>query len=340
LFFSCKNSRENENAKTETKTVKENIKQEKKQKKIDTLFFTTECDTLHKNFLKVHRKRNPLQTFQNKTFLYCSPSLESQILDTLAFNTQLYSRQLIKKTFKPEKKKRNGKMVTIKKREQEWYEVNYKEKKGFLLKKGLTMQKLNNNVLFGDYLDHKQYNIQYPYVLKSYNSKDKNQVLDTFELYHNAGYHLKLLMYNGLEFNKSIIIYNDFRTSCPGTSSITYIGLDEKGKFSKIISSFNGTESTSTIFFPMKFGESKILLIKNANVNQIFNQQTGELNIYPYPSELNIPIEQLIVETTVEYAGDIEGLTESEIIIKSSNVNFYKWNGKKLEKIKTTGNNQ
>jgi hypothetical protein len=56
----------------------------------------------------------------------------------------------------------------------------------------------------------------------------------------------------------------------------------------------------SILYFPLRFLTNKILLAEAGDVENIFDRYTGILKTYPYPHNLAIPQQELIVrkETT------------------------------------------
>lgn len=299
----------------------------------DSLYLITKCDTISLKLLGISKKRKNLVTFKKQTYVYCSPSTESEIIDSLPANKVVTSWKPIIRTYKPKNIQRDGKTVTLKKAKENWYEINYNAQKGYLFEKELTLKKIKKNILFGEKPN------QYKYQLLSFNPKNKSSAIDSLELYRNHGYTIELLNYNGLEFCKGIIRYHDYRQSCPGTSSTTFIAINNKGEFKKLLASYNGTESSTIVYFPLKFASGKTLLVTDGNAKQIFNYATGDLNTVDYPKHMGIPVNQLIIQTKVTYAEDIEGLSAEEIEITKSETTYYRWDGNALMKIKTTGNN-
>ena len=152
------------------------------------------------------------------------------------------------------------------------------------------------------------------------------------ELYRNHGYNIEWLNYNGLTFCDGVIIYHDFRESCPGTSTTTFISVNNEGGLKKITSSYSRETSNTTIYFPLKFESGKILLVAGGDVNGIFNYYSGELNTFDYPKEFKVPINEIIVEIKSEYSGTLEIPEEAEEI--SRDTIYYRWNGTELNKIK------
>ncbi|WP_299361438.1 hypothetical protein [Winogradskyella sp.] len=271
-------------------------------------------------------------TFQNQTYVYCSPSTESKVIDSLPPNLAVESWKPIVRSYKPKDIERDGKTATINKAKENWYEIVNNGQKGYLFEKGLAIKKLKNNILFGEKPN------KYKYQILSFNDKDNSIVMDSMELNRNHGYNIEWLNYNGLTFCKGVVRYHDFRQSCPGTSTTTFISVDNEGNLKTITFSYSGETSNSTIYFPLKFESGKTLLVADGNVNGIFNYYSGELNTFDYTKEFNIPpINELIVEIKREYSGTLEIPEEATEIARDTI--YYRWNGIELNKIKTTGYN-
>lgn len=334
LLFSCNNVKEDKKLDKQKEVVvdSKNMKQNQTNEKFtDSLYLITKCDTISLNLLEISRKRIDLLTFQNQTYIYCSPTTESKIIDSLPANTVMESWNPIIRSYEPKDIERDGKTVTINKAKENWYKINKNGQKGYLFEKGLTLKKLRNNILFGEKPN------EYKYQLLSFDAKERNQVIDSMDLNRNHGYNIDWLNYNGLAFCEGIIRYHDFRQSCPGTSKTTFISISNQGDLKKITSSYSGEMSNSTIYFPLKFESGKTLLVENGNVEQIFNRYSGELNTFEYPKEFNIPINEMIIEIKRKYSRTLEIPEEAKEI--SRDTIYYQWNGKELNEIKTTGNN-
>lgn len=294
LCFSCNNVKEDEKLDKKKELVVDSIKQNQTNGKfVDSLFLITKCDTIALNLLEFSRKRIDLLTFKNQTYIYCSPTTESKIIDSLPANTIVESWKPIIRSYKPKDIEKDGKTVTLNKRKESWYKINLKGKKGYLFEKGLAIKKLRNNILFGEKPN------EYKYQLLSFDSKEISKIIDSMDLNKNHGYNIDWINYNWLSLCKGVVRYHDFRQSCPGTSTTTFISISSQGHIKKIISSHSGEMSNSTIYFPLKFESGKTLLVANGNVEQIFNRYSGELNTFEYPKELNVPINEMIIKITL-----------------------------------------
>lgn len=134
-----------------------------------------------------------------------------------------------------------------------------------------------------------------------------------------------------------------FNASCPGTT-INVLVADCGDSLTTLASSFSMGESTwgeSTVaYVPVKFGTGKVLLVANGDVKNIFNTYTAELNTFPYPKNIGIPIEELVVVVTENYEAieadrqDAESYEDPELKQTLYKVEYYQWKGNKMVKIK------
>ncbi len=145
-----------------------------------------------------------------------------------------------------------------------------------------------------------------------------------------------------------------YNAQCPGTSINVFVG-DCGDSLTVIESSFSSGEQTwydsRIVYLPFKFDNGKILLVANADVTNIFNHQTAELNVFPYPADCGISIEELIVivnesgeeeeiienteEASEHETHDVEPAIDKEPVLKvQRSVEYYRWDGYKAVKVK------
>ncbi len=181
--------------KLDTTTIKEKI--------INENLFITQCDTLDKRDFIISRKRKDLFVFKEMTFLYCSPSLNNEVIDTLYLNEKTRSWREFSLT------------TTAYWSKPDWYEVYFKNKKGYLFSNDLANLRLRaSNVLVKENPEGVG-----GVLLKSVDST--HQLIDTIRLRKSHGYGIHPLTNNGLNFSKNVLKYRTYRESCPGTSSIS-----------------------------------------------------------------------------------------------------------------------
>ncbi|WP_055446191.1 SH3 domain-containing protein [Lacinutrix mariniflava] len=215
-------------------------------------------------------------------------------------------------------------LISLNAQESKVYERKINEEITYTLENGFALQKLGKQIFFREKPDETHQVISI---------NELNEVIDSINLPNTShGYSIKVMMKNELNFSQDILAYKEFRQSCPGGGSTTFISKNKNGIFSKLISSSYSTMGHSVIYFPIKFKDKGLLLISENDLNE---QSERKPTTYKYPKDINIPVRELIIETNTEYLEDVEGLTEDEIIIKSITSNYFQWNGKELIKIKT-----
>lgn len=144
-----------------------------------------------------------------------------------------------------------------------------------------------------------------------------------------------------------------YNAQCPGTYVHAFVG-DCGDSLTVIESSFSSGEQSwydsRVVYLPFKFDNGKVLLVANGDVQNIFNHQTGELNVFPYPTDCGIPIEELIVivnesgeeevteaaeEESEQETAEPETAIDKEPILKiQRSVEYYRWNGYNPVKVK------
>lgn len=152
---------------------------------------------------------------------------------------------------------------------------------------------------------------------------------------------------------KGMIILEFYNAQCPGTYVNVFVG-NCGDSLTVIESSFSSGEEgwydSKVVYLPFRFENGKVLLVDNGDVKNIFNQQTGELNVFPYPADCGIPIEELIVivnesgeEDVTETAEKVseqetvetETAIDKEPILKiQRSVEYFRWNGYHPVKVK------
>lgn len=196
----------------------------------------------------------------------------------------------------------------------------------------------------------------YPYykvIKKKY--KARNQVLtekqrhqkwtDTFELGMYWSYLRAKAKYQKIALKgvQKLFHLEFFNAQCPGTTE-TVLLVDVKDSLSIIASSFSqgeaGWSEYRVVYLPVKFGNDKVLLVANGDVENIFNTQTAELNTFDYPKDIGIPIEELVVIVEENYE-PIEADRQDEDSYKDPETKrtlykeeYYRWADNKLVKIK------
>jgi len=139
------------------------------------------------------------------------------------------------------------------------------------------------------------------------------------------------------QYNK-LYVYETFTQSCPGSEVKEFI-LDDGTKLTKLVEVSSvgegGYFDRSEAYIPMRFGE-KILLVADADLLNIFNAQNGTLNVIPYASEYNVPIENIVIVKHSDngYETDADFDVDPKTVKVNTSFTIYEWDGSKLIKRK------
>ncbi|MFT5818858.1 MAG: hypothetical protein ACI8ZM_000079 [Crocinitomix sp.] len=169
--------------------------------------------------------------------------------------------------------------------------------------------------------------------------------MSSIRLPYMHGYRLRISHQNGLANSGLLIAYETFRQSCPGASNTTLIILNKTG-FKKVISNFStgeaGTFDSETVYYPLRLTDSTVKLIAADHI--IHNGMDFEkVNLkavvgYPYPEQIGVPIERLIVKTR-SYTENVLDDNGAELMDENNNYQvkviheepiFYEWIGEEL----------
>ncbi len=250
----------------------------------------------------------------------------------------------------------NERLVVLKKgvaNSEFWMKVkDDAQRVGYMRAKSIARRLLEN------YEDSVVYFIQENFRMKEYDAfyfriikcnKITNDTICSYEFQKMGSYyHVQFVptQYNLIK-NSELLIHIDMGTPSCGSIRYELFVVDIGKALIKIAGSIGegeaGDYSFTSCFIPMKFGQKK-MLVANAEVNEIFNTQTGELNIFPYPKELGIPINELIVEVEKEGHGvyneemgdyEMEPDGNYKSIPTKHLVTYYRWNGKVRMKVLT-----
>jgi hypothetical protein len=316
------------------------------------LKYITDCDSFAVDddfIVKEINKDEVKKVFASETFIYCSPDEKSKIMGSLAFNSQLNITELIRRyrndtIFSTNSKTHIKSIQEIYRAEpEEWYKILYGQDTAYIKKEDLALEDYScYNFLVGIKSTKDVKTIE----LRSFDENNKYQIKATFALKDFIhGYEIQFLPFNGLKNSGQIIRYRTFRTSCPGAEHNEFVVYNQNG-FTKLLSAFSTGEEESfdeeTIYLPLKFDNGKILLVANGDLKNIFNVQTTELNVLPYPKKLKVPIEQLIIktkeytETILNSKGEpvVENEDEEKVKVIKEKPKYYKWDGTLLIELK------
>jgi len=277
-------------------------------------------------------------TFNKINYVYDSPKSGAKIIDTLSFNTS----------------------VNILKEYPEYYLVcTPKAKSGYIKKTDVYLNKMFGSVDMAFYY-YLTGITKYPKsadleensetcengALKIIKIGDKsNKILDTYtDSVAGGNYDIKSINQIGLQNAKSI-----FHITCSCMHDIEtdwdLFVVDNGKKLSRLIeingSGDGGDGEGADIYLPITLvNGKKIVLAKDGELTLDFT--TAKPEIYPYPADCGIPVNQLVVveywtesepeDGQPQYASDGTAISTKTI----TSTSYYKWDGSKLKEVKTT----
>lgn len=282
-------------------------------------------------------------TFSEESYIFSKPDTNSEVLAKLPFNSIVSRIEEIK---------------TENTQEYWWIAVmhpNDESKYGYIREKDLADYREKyygssyaflvgeSDTIIGGY---KQRIVE----IKRFSTKD-NKMLERYKTtYKESGYRfhriynstLKGTNPNNKENPRALFIYETFRQSCPGGGLKEFI-IDDGNKL-KLLTKVGsegegGYYDQSTAYIPMRFGNGKVLLVGDADVQNIFNWSKADLNVFPYQSKYNVPIENIVViedETNGYNSPDLDWEQDPEKAKVTTKSTIYEWDGEKLIKILET----
>jgi hypothetical protein len=276
----------------------------------------------------------PNMTFSEKTLIYCNPDTNSSIVDTFLIATRIRSQELIKN------------------QNIRWYRIILKNKKdGYIKEENLTNQKFEYHekkygFLIGKKTEHEKQKQTITFRRYELNTHKILESFDTENLsndYSIEQIHWTTLKGTPSGYNDSTRIffcYRTARTSCPGSTTYEFL-MDTGEELKRVASGFYMGEGNysnkSTVYIPIRFGNGKIMLVENGDIQHIFNFQTADLNIFPYSEKIGIPITDLIViknEERIDLVDDNDnpiinpdGSYKAKI---TRSIEYYRWDGQRL----------
>lgn len=318
-----------------------------KEEKDAIEYYFTACDSFEINstfLLNEFTNTQVYWVYSDQANGYCSPDENSKIEQEFPFNAVIKTGIVINRikndtvypySAEPERYQVIG-------RETKWAKWINGEEIRYVKLADLTQQDFRIwGFTASEVMKDNQARIQ----LKSFNPSAPEKNIDQFmtgDLMH--GFRLNISVFNGLKGGGQLIRYETFRESCPG-ANLNELILLKNGKFHALLSAFAtgemGEYEAETIYYPMKFDNGKVLLVANADLENIFNLSTAELNVFEYNEDIGIPIEELVVrvkrysETIMDENGepkmdaqDIDYLV-NDIVDEPE---FFRWDGEKLIK--------
>ncbi|MFM9986737.1 MAG: hypothetical protein ACKVOK_15970 [Flavobacteriales bacterium] len=315
-----------------------------------TKFYTTPCQTfaVDQFFEFEESPQTTYHTYSEKTLLYCSPDENSEVIDTIGFNYQLVTTDLIQRykqdtIFSTEVATGKKTAVNVFLNETgTWLLTSIDKKTGYIKKNDLANYvSTNPNFLAGFVGKNPDRQIE----LRSFDDSRPHAVLSIYlckQFFHE--FEIQNQYFNGLNTPGSVVRFTTFTQSCPSATYNEFIVFD-KGKFTFITADMASGEGNQydaeTVYFPLQFSNGKVLLVAHGDWEHIFNYDNATLNTFDYPKNIGVPIENLIV-ITKEHTEEVldangEPIMEDEydykVKVVKSKPKYYRWDGKSLVKV-------
>ena len=311
-------------------------------------YYYTECDSfLIGDEFKISEQEEHefKRSYSERTFVYCSPDLNSERLGFVNFNTTLTTLETVSHV-----RKDSFNMYSNRPTEYQykyditnWNKINFRKGVGYIQETDLAFE-VNEEGPF--LVNFTKINHDRSIELKAISSEPQSRgSLDKLKLPLLHGYQIKLCAFNGLAQSGTLIAYETYRESCPGTS-ITHLIILNKNGFTDLISTYSTGEAglfdSESVYFPIKTESGEIKLIAESYLTNHYIEN-GKVNLkeiagFPYPSIIGIPIERLVVKKR-SYTEEITDENGEPLYDENENyrVNviheepvFYEWDGTDL----------
>lgn len=308
-------------------------------------YYYTQCDSfrIDDNFKVIeHNEHEFKHSFSERTFVYCSPDSTREPLGFVNFNTTLATVETISHV-------RLDSFVMYSNRPNEYrYKHHFFNWKKINFRNGFAYVKETD--LAHEYSEEGQFLLQnnngWGIQLKAISSESNiKSSLNSIHLPLMHGYRLRICHQNGLANSGLLIAYETFRQSCPGASNTFLIIINEDG-LKKLTSNFStgegGMFDSEAVYFPLKLTDGSVRLIEGEHIihNGMDFEEVNlkEMEGFPYPKHIGVPIERLIVKTK-SYTENIFDENGKELMDENDNYQvkvihdepiFYEWNGQEL----------
>lgn len=301
----------------------------------ETLWFITECDSIEKNNNFGYQNiRFQTYTFSTKTLVYCSPIENSREVDTISVNTEVRGRRTISynnvfwlEIF------HEGKTKYIKRDDTRLHGY-------FFSKNNILLGKKNDSIISIKVIDLETNNEFDSYDFEAKINKKNEDTTATYFIGNTRLVGLNYLIRHKTYIDEKYknIIINEF------------ILIDTRKQFAPLLKSKSFTYKRyylkdnylkESIYIPCRFQDEKILLVENGDLDNIFDKETGELNVIDCPEKFKKFEENLIVkriesqfQKTDEEGEPMYDEEGDEIWVRTKDTIYYQWNGTKLVEVK------
>jgi hypothetical protein len=283
---------------------------------------------------KGQKYEGTLGTWKAKTYVYDSSSTNSKIIDTLDINTPLritgWGERFSKVEYSKHVKFGRAKRMI-----------------GYVDPVDMYTQKIRENALGLDYLFSIEKQGGYHETTVKINGLKRrtNEQVCTVSISDGSDSHWASPVMSTTLKNVESMVHIGFgrRGSCPGVVDDRFYYFDGVDPEMKKITSCGSTGEAGyydalMAYFPVKFNSGKVLLVHNADLQNIFNTESGALNVFEYPDSINVPIEELVVmkHEVAEPHFDRNNQPmyykngQNKMKITERSVTYFRWNGKRL----------
>lgn len=280
------------------------------------------------------------RVFNDTVNLYSCPALDSEVRIKLTFNSKinvlslitLYNRDTI---FYPYHNNYQFKRVRV--TSKYWYKVLYNKDTLYAIKSDIAVRNDGKHpFLIGSIMSNNDQHMQ----LRRIDTLQPKGYIDTLDLSSwREYYQMYQLQHIQLLNVEEMYIYRTYRQSCLGGLQDQYIALLPHGMMN-LISGYKTEEAGESgkikIYLPVKLPNGLIRLVAHSQLT--VESKEDNLDIFPYPKEYQIPIDELIIKQSIETFTELDkdyniiyDVTGSPIEkVFEGRPEVYHWNGKTL----------
>lgn len=325
-----------------TTLLKAQVEQQAASKVIP--FHTTE-NTPYRNYV------NPV-TISDLSKVYSQADTNSKVLLTLDLNTKLNLLGEGEDTWETATEKINDsgeKYVSKQYSIINWYKIAIASGEAYILASDIATHSFTNDKNQIVYFIVTEYSTQHnpggnSFTVYKFNKK-KNLFVDTLVSKDIRG---DVIQFNNIGWeNVDVLIHAKMINAyCGGGESDAFI-VDANNKLSTLINTSSNADDgsadsyCSSVWLPMT-RNNKVQLIANGDTDSLFIAFSEKLNVYPFPKEITVPKKELVVYNEKEYKSIYNKKGEPLVNVDGSykykktrdKTIYYRWNGKKLVKLK------
>ncbi|MGB1041150.1 MAG: hypothetical protein ACPGVD_09775 [Flavobacteriales bacterium] len=267
------------------KKVDTSVNSIKKTNFFDHQYFITECDSIRKGKTFTYLfSRFQVNTFANSTKVYCSPSGDSKVIDSIPFNSMFRGQIIV-----------NNNGVN-------WLDCNIKGNLGYVKRNDIEKAQILSD--YGLWCSLGYNSNSKKNEIKIFNRKNYNVVSGSFSFDSIFKYdELKQLKYVNIGQSKNIFSYKTYTETVPKKSFEQFILVDTNNK--DIIPIANSYTNEGDYYYsdviseyyylPAVFPNGDTLHVQNGDVNNIFDEQNAKLKIWTIPDSISKSKKDIVV---------------------------------------------